>query len=152
MGNATNLDKANDPVITAPVTVAGRNGGNGKPLLRTFNVRIRESKYQLGEHWDEAETLAKVAGIEGPYVSFDSEEADEIIEAGKRCALQRASEHNPIGSDRQVAIQLMALRWFEECLYGGVGYDMSHLMDIADPGSVSKEEIDEICQRINFSD
>jgi hypothetical protein len=52
---------------------------DGSPTLVTYKVGVSEDEYQLGYHYDIAIDQAKDDRYEGPFVTFDNTEHDELL-------------------------------------------------------------------------
>ena len=52
---------------------------DGSPTLVTYKVGVSNEEYDLGYHYDMAIDQAKDDRYEGPFVSFDNSEHDELL-------------------------------------------------------------------------
>lgn len=71
---------------TILIAVACRNA-SGMADMPRFTVEVSEDEYDLGVHFDKAETMAKEAGYEAPFVSFDDVERGAILKAAMELEL-----------------------------------------------------------------
>jgi len=55
------------------------HNASGEPDFYFCIVQCSETEYQLGQHYDVAESFAKEQGYEGPFVLFDEHESPDWL-------------------------------------------------------------------------
>jgi len=138
---------SNDPHVHCSIAVVANDDGSGNPGIKFQSFFVPETLYNWGQHLKLARDMARDAGMEGEMVEFCNEELPALAHAGR--ALENSSPTVSEGlNQKETSIVLAALRWFQSCKNGE--HDMSEVADIFDPDDVSMNDIDDLCERINF--
>lgn len=141
---------AKDPAVHERVTVAFVDA-SGAPGFRTSTVYLKESEKKRGLHFEKALATFQSEGIQSAHVLFDSSQENAIVLKGREIE-NRGTFRSDKQQSRDVDLQLAALRWFQSCIGSGSGVDMSEVDDICDLDTITRDEIDALCERINFGD
>lgn len=66
--------------------MACRNA-SGMAAMPVFTLTVTEEEYDLGVHYDKAETMVAAAGYESPFIRFDNTEHGVIVSAVRQLDL-----------------------------------------------------------------